>query len=128
MKTEMTRRRICGQQAAWRWRAWQLILPLFFSAVPALQAQVPFPSGGGTNSSPWLDSWSFNDTSGWTSDLGYAPVSFTNITWTWQGEWTALMVDSTNAAWLQYTVTESSGTNNLAVDQGTVILWFAPAS
>ena len=26
-----------------------------------------------------LDSWSFYDTNAWTSDLGYAPVSWTNL-------------------------------------------------
>jgi hypothetical protein len=36
-------------------------------------------------------------------------------------------LDSTNAAWLQYNVTESDGTNHLTVDCGSVMFWFAPA-
>ena len=36
------------------------------------------------------------------------------------------MVDSTNAAWLQYNVVEADGATNLTVDQGTVFFWFAP--
>ena len=48
----------------------------------------PIPGGGGSYPSYTpLDSWSFNDTTNWTSDNGYKPLSFTNITtaivWRW---------------------------------------------
>jgi len=38
----------------------------------------------------------------------------------------SVVVDSTNAAWLQYNVVETNGRPNLTVNQGTVTLWFAP--
>ena len=38
----------------------------------------------------------------------------------------ALVLDSTNAAWLQYPVYGTGGTTNLTVNQGTVTLWFSP--
>ncbi|MGH7967290.1 MAG: LamG-like jellyroll fold domain-containing protein, partial [Limisphaerales bacterium] len=84
------------------------------------------PPSPGTNApSPDLDSWSFNN--GWYSDYGFAPVSSsTNLTTSQLGDGTCLVLDSTNAAWLQYNITESDGTNELAVNQGTVMLWFAP--
>jgi hypothetical protein len=101
-----------------------VLLPAMLHAVGLL------PGGGGTKSGPTytpLDSWSFNDTNNWTSDLGYAPVSFTNITASWFGDGTSLVLDSTNPAWLQYNVVENDGTTNLTVDQGSVAFWFAPA-
>jgi Concanavalin A-like lectin/glucanases superfamily/Bacterial TSP3 repeat len=74
-----------------------------------------------------LDSWSFYDTTGWTSDYGYLPVSFTNITASIYGDDGALVLDSTNAAWLRYNVIEGDGTTNLTVNMGSVTLWFAPS-
>lgn len=107
------------------------ILPLVFF-LPLSQAR----AGGmippiGTNSPPtWLDSWSFNDTNNWTSDLQYAPVSFNNLDVSRLGQHSALLLDSTNAAWLQYNVIEpGDGHTNLTVgDQGAVMFWFAPTS
>lgn len=75
-----------------------------------------------------LDSWSFYDTNGWTSDNGFAPVSFTNITVSFYGDGTALVVDSTNPAGLEYNVVESFGATNLTVNQGSIFMWFAPSS
>jgi hypothetical protein len=74
-----------------------------------------------------LDSWSFDDTIAWTTDIGYTPVSFTNITASIYGDYGSLIVDSTNAAWLRYNVIESDGTTNLTVNQGSLTLWFAPS-
>jgi hypothetical protein len=73
-----------------------------------------------------LDSWSFTDTNGWTSDTGQAPLAFTNITGMDFGDGTSLVVNSTNPAWLQYAVSNSSATN-LTLDQGSIFLWFSPA-
>jgi hypothetical protein len=72
-----------------------------------------------------LSTWSFNDTS-WYSDLGYAPVSFTNLNNPPSFDGNALQVDSTNTAWLQYNITESDGTNNLTFNAGTIELWVLP--
>ena len=80
----------------------------------------------GSNTNTPLDSWSFSDTNNWTSDLGYAPVSFTNLSASYLGNFDTLMLDSTNPAWLQFNVIENDGTTNLTVDVGSVIFWFAP--
>jgi len=109
------------------------MLVLVFSALlignPA-HASVPIlPGGGGygpTNTP--LDSWSFHDNTNWTSDLGYAPVSFTNLNFSYLGDGASLVVDTNIPAWLQYNVYEDDGTTNLTVDSGTVTFWFAPSS
>jgi hypothetical protein len=89
------------------------------------------PGGGGTNSSPGytpLDSWSFRDNTNWTSDHGYAPVSFTNLSYSNLGNGASLVVNSNVLAWLQFNVLETNGATNLTVDTGTVTFWFAPAN
>jgi hypothetical protein len=88
---------------------------------PAAIAAAPL----GTNT--WLSTWSFNDTTNWTSDLGFAPLSQTNISALPFGDYTALVMDSTNAAWLRYRTTEADGTRNLTVDAGSISMWFSPA-
>jgi len=97
-----------------------LILPTVFTGVRYAAGQTlpitQFP----------LDSWSFYDTNAWTTDIGYAPVSFTNLNTSIFGDEGSLIVDSTNAAWLQYNVIEDDGTTNLTVDEGSVTLWFSP--
>ena len=88
------------------------------------------PGGGGTNSSPTctpLASWSFHDPTNWISDQGYAPISFTNLDFSYLGNGASLVVNSTNPAWLQYNVLENDGKTNLTVDAGTVMFWFAPS-
>ena len=77
---------------------------------------------GGPTNAP-LDSWSFHDHTNWTSDLGYAPVSFTNLNYSHLGNGSSLVVDTNVPAWLQYNVYESDGTTNLTVDSGTVTFW-----
>jgi hypothetical protein len=88
-------------------------------------AQMPpgFIKGGFTNAP--LDSWSFQDSTNWTSDLGYAPVSFTNLNFSHLGNGASLVVDTNIPAWLQYNVYEADGTTNLTVDVGSVTFWFA---
>ena len=90
----------------------------------------PFPGGGGTNYVSYtpLDSWSFNDTNGWTSDSGCAPVSFTNLTAKFMGDGLDLVLNNPDGpAWLQYPVVQPGGATNLTVNVGTVSFWFAPA-
>ena len=73
-----------------------------------------------------LNSWSFdNEDDIWASDLGYDPVSFTNLTTT-IGDNTAILLDTGTPAWLQYNVYESDGRTNLTADQGSVTMWFSP--
>jgi hypothetical protein len=102
-----------------------------FALIPMGRASSMIPGGGGTNSSPTytpLDSWSFRDSTSWTSDYGYAPVSFTNLDYSYLGNGASLIVNSTNPAWLQFNVVETNGVTNLTVDTGTVMFWFAPGS
>jgi len=70
-----------------------MVAGLLFCVVRA-QAQID-PSGGGyygpTNAP--LDSWSFYDHTNWTSDLGYAPVSFINLNFSYLGDGASLVVD-----------------------------------
>jgi hypothetical protein len=89
----------------------------------ALQATVPLPE----DTTNLLSSWSFTDTTNWLNSFDYAPVSFTNLNSSPLGNGDALVVDHTNAAWLQYNVHENDGFTNLTVDRGTVMFWFAPA-
>ncbi|HEY1663622.1 MAG TPA: LamG domain-containing protein [Verrucomicrobiae bacterium] len=73
-----------------------------------------------------MDSWSFDDTNTWTSDDGFAPLSFTNITSSLFGDDTSLIIDTNVPAWLKFNTTEADGTNEIAVSMGTVAFWFAP--
>ncbi|MGH7979143.1 MAG: LamG domain-containing protein [Limisphaerales bacterium] len=99
---------------------WIAVLLLFTLET---QAQL-IPPGDSTNAP--LDSWSFLDHTNWTSDLGYSPVSFTNINYSYLGDFNSLVVDTNVVAWLQYNVYESDNTTNLTVDSGTVTFWFGP--
>ncbi len=71
-------------------------------------------------------SWTFSDIDGWSNDLGYKPISHTNLFSSEFGDGTALVVNSTNAAWLRFKVNESDGTTNLVVNPGSLLMWFAP--
>ncbi len=76
-----------------------------------------------------LNSWSFADTNTWQSDRGYAPISHTNLAYTFMGNIFgsySLSLDSTNPAWLRYNVQENDGTTNLSVAAGSVTMWFSP--
>jgi len=108
-----------------------IIAGFLFGLLPMVHAISIDPGDGSTNSSPVytpLDSWWFNDHTNWTSDTGYAPVSFTNVAFSTLGNFASVLVDNTNAAWLQYNVYENDGTTNLTVDTGTVMFWFAPGN
>jgi concanavalin A-like lectin/glucanase superfamily protein len=105
------------------------ILAILFCIAPRiLHAQLTPPDDGGYDWPTNLNSWSFHDATDWTSDLGYAPVSFTNIDLAKLGDNGSMLLDSTNAAWLQYKIFENDGTTNLTVNQGTISFWFAPGS
>ena len=100
-----------------------LVLLLFCPLAGAVRASVPEPGDPSTN---WLNFWSFTDTTNWVSNLGYSPVAFTNLSSSPLGNGDALVLDSTNAAWLLYNVVESDSHTNLTVDRGTIVFWFAP--
>ena len=91
------------------------------------RASVPvFPGGFDGPTNVPIASWSFHDPTNWTDDLGYAPVSFTNIGNSYLGNGSALVVDTNVPAWLRFNVIENDGTTNLTVDSGTVTFWFGP--
>jgi hypothetical protein len=106
----------------------QLIIPAIILCLLAELADAqPLPPGykGSPTNSP-LDSWSFGNPTNWTSDLGYAPVSFTNLAYSALGNGSSLVVDTNLPAWLRYNVVEKDGTTNLTVAVGSVAFWFAP--
>jgi hypothetical protein len=87
------------------------------------------PGGGGGGSGPSytpLEAWYFEDTNAWPNAYGFDPISFTNLSSSCLGDDTAVVVDSTDPAWLQYNTYEADGTTNLTVDSGSVMFWFAP--
>ncbi|HEV2209091.1 MAG TPA: LamG-like jellyroll fold domain-containing protein, partial [Verrucomicrobiae bacterium] len=105
-----------------------LTLLMCFLCASSLRADVPMPGPGETNIV--LESWSFEKTTNgpWASDDGYSPLSFTNLSTSNLGQGTALVVDSTNAAWLRYNSNEADGHTNITVSQGTIMMWFASTS
>ena len=106
-----------------------IVAGFLFALMPNGLAFSMDPGGGGSGpTNAPLDSWSFYDHTNWTSDLGYAPVSFTNLNFSYLGNGASLVVDTNVPAWLQYNVYEKDGTTNLTIDSGTVTFWFAPSS
>ena len=110
------RRRSCGG-------GWMILVILLVSQF-SLLADGPGPPGG--LPLPLLEKWSFDDTNFWSSSSGYTPLSFTNLKSSNLGNGSALVLDSTNAAWLHYNAVENDGSTNLAVDSGSLMFWFAP--
>lgn len=107
-----------------------------YSGSRLVLADIPAPGGGGDPPLPsnQLNTWPFADTN-WLSGLGYAPIAFTNLVnvvgWAADGQSAnALLLDSTNAAFLNYNVVESDGTTNLscwAGGAGSFSMWFSPS-
>ena len=62
------------------YQSFRLIIPaiLLCALAGRVYAQLFPPDGGGPTNVP-LASWSFQDPTNWTSDQGYAPMSFTNL-------------------------------------------------
>jgi hypothetical protein len=106
-----------------------LIAGALFGLLPMTHAIDLPPGDDGTNSIPSyiaLDTWSVFDSTNWTSDDGYAPVSFTNLAHSDLGTGSALVVDTNLPAWLQFNVIEADGTTNFSPSVGTISFWFAP--
>ena len=114
-----------GKQAGFR-AVHAFIVVSFLCGLSSGLAQIP-PGSGGITSPTYtrLDAWSFQDHTNWTSDKGYAPISFANLGFSYLGNGASLVVNRTNAAHLQYRVVETAGTTNLTVNAGTVMFWFA---
>ena len=104
-----------------------IVVGFLFALTPSGLAFSMDPGGGGSGpTNAPLDSWSFQDNTNWTSDLGYQPITFTNLNFAELGNGRSLVVDTNVPAWLQYNVIENDGTTNLTVDQGSLTFWFAP--
>ena len=97
-------------------KPWIISATLLCALAGKAQAQAPLSDP--TNC--FLNSWCFYDTNTWCSDLGHAALSCTNLNASLLGDGSAVVLDSTNAAWLQYNVIENDGTTNLTVDQGSL--------
>jgi hypothetical protein len=91
-----------------------------------------WPAIGGAQNLPrdyyddMLDSFSFDDCTNWTDDCLDLPLSWTNLT-SVRGDGLAVLIDNTNGSWVQYGLTVSDEVNvytNLALGQGTLMLWF----
>lgn len=122
MKTTI-RRNAVFQKPAVLLLARALIVAGFLLGAVGAKAQAPPGDGGGVTNVP-LDSWTFYDRTNWTSDLGDAPISFTNLASSYLGDFNTLVVDTNVPAWLQYNISDSSVTN-LTFNQGSVTLWYA---
>jgi Concanavalin A-like lectin/glucanases superfamily/Bacterial TSP3 repeat len=123
MKTIIGRNDGCPKSTVRLARA--LVAAGFFICSAVALAQLPPGATNGPSYTP-LDAWSFGDPANWTSDAGYAPMSFTNLAFSRLGNGQSLVVDSNAPAWLQYHVVENDGRTNLTVAVGSVTFWFAP--
>jgi len=88
------------------------------------------PGGGDTNAVTYtpLETWSFYDSTNWTSDNGRSPVSFSNLSLSPLGNFRSLVVDSNSPAWLRFNVFEASGATNFTPAGGTLLMWYAPGN
>jgi hypothetical protein len=103
-----------------------LLLLLASAPTPAVASGPPDPGGGSGPTNIFLDSWSFWDTNAWSSDFGCQALSFTNLGVSDLGAGNALVIDSPDSAWLTYPVYDDSGSSELSLPIGTVLMWFAP--
>ena len=109
--------------------------PFQLAAIMAVVCGLFFLSTGtglGQSSPPmppiiWLDSYAFYETN-WASDLGYLPISYTNLmsVSNWGGD--ALLLDKTNEipAYLRYRIEETDGNLNFDLGAGAVYAYVIP--
>ena len=70
-----------------------------------------------------MDSFSFVDTTNWTDDYGYCPLTFTNLA-SVTGDGTAVLIANTNGSCLEYPLVLQDGSwTNLTLAEGTVMFW-----
>lgn len=105
-----------------------ILLPLLCFASGILHAQQLPPAW---MFPPAWESWSFFDSTNWSSDNGFPALSFTNIAGVQRGDVSteyAVVVDATNVipARLQYNVVETNGATNLTIGVGAVTFWVTP--
>ena len=104
-----------------------LIVAGFLFGVISSRAQLPPPVGWWPTNTP-LATWSFYDNTNWTGDKGQIPISFTNLAYSYLGDFSSLVVDTNVPARLNYNVYEpATGATNLVVNaSGSVTFWFGP--
>ena len=93
-------------------------------------AAVPAPGGNYAPTNQPLNSWSFQDSIGWTDDSNNVPISFTNLAYSNLGDGAALVVNTNVPAWLNYNIYEpgTGGTNLMVNGPGSLTFWYAPAA
>ena len=99
-----------------------VVAGILFSLDSFAQIMPPMPT---TPPGRLLNLWEF-DTNSWQGAWHVLPISFTNVDQVEDWSGTALQVDSTNAAWLQYHIVENNNRTNLICAKGTVQFWFLP--
>ncbi len=72
-----------------------------------------------------INFWNFNDPA-WLSAYGDPPLAATNVTSAPDFQGSSLLVDSTNAAFLNLPVVDWDGYSNLEMREGSVSLWLNP--
>jgi hypothetical protein len=106
--------------------AFLLMLLLFFAQAARADGLLP---PGNYPPDP-IASWSFQDTNFWTSDQDYAPISFSNISWSVLGDGASLVVNAPGSpAYLDYYIYEpTNGATNLVLNSsgGSLDFWYAP--
>jgi hypothetical protein len=103
------------------WRIQLFAVLLCSNTFSEMRAAAPDPNS--TNG--LIGSWTFDDTTSWYSDFGYAPISFTNLSYAQLNGINCLVMDSTNASRLQFNVVEADSHTNITVGQGTLMFWYA---
>jgi len=106
-----------------------LIIAGFLSAQPPMARAMDMPPGFRPPTNTPIASWSFFDSTNWTSDQGYPPVSYTNLAFSYLGEFASVVVSTNVPAWLNFNVVEpSTGATNLVLEApGSLAFWYAPA-
>jgi hypothetical protein len=102
-----------------------MLLPGFLFA-PCICNASEIPAQPDTN---FLSNWSFYDTNAWTSDLGYAPRSWTNAVASGQGDifsGRSVRIGPPSPAFLNYNLVEADGHTNLTLASGTLFVCFSP--
>jgi hypothetical protein len=109
-----------------KWALYLALLSIFLTQANAALPQLPPGLEGIANP---LASWSFKDTNNWTTDQGYSPISFTNLSWSNLGDGWSLVVNTNGVpAWLNYDIIQpTNGATNLVLNgPGSITFWYAP--
>ncbi len=73
-----------------------------------------------------LGYWPFDNTNTWVGSAGQVPLLASNVVGKANWDTNAVLIDSTNAAFLTYRDVETNGNANINLRSGTVRFWFSP--